>query len=208
MRLYCIRHGQSVGNVQKLYFQPSDEALSELGVHQANIVAKRLQKVQIDEIITSDYTRAQQTGEIINKKLKKKISHTPLLRERTGNSLLKDLPWDNPAVQEYFQKLKTAKDMNFKEHDEETVQELFDRAAQFLDFVSKRDASHIAVVTHGIFLNTLAQLVTIGKENINASLSQHFFAHTWVSNTGITVFEEWTPGDWYMLTWNDHAHLS
>ncbi len=207
MKLYCIRHGQSVGNVARLYYQPDDEPLSEAGVHQANIVAKRLKSIPIDEIITSDYTRAKQTGEIINKVLKKPISHTPLLRERIGNSKYKDKPWDDPEVSEYFARLRAAKDMNYKEHDEETVAELFKRAEQFLRLIEKKDVASIAIVSHGIFLNVLTQLITIGKKHITPELHQHFFRHTWVSNTGITIFEEWEPGRWYLLSWNDHAHL-
>lgn len=208
MKLYCIRHGQSVGNVARLYYQPNDEPLSEAGVLQAKILAKRLKKVEIDEIITSDYTRAIQTGDIIQKTIKKPISRTPLLRERGGNSLFKDKQWDDPEVATYLNKLKSSEDMHFKEHDEETVAELFDRAEKFLTFVEKKDSASIAVVSHGIFINVITQLVTIGKKNMTAQIHQHVFHHTWVSNTGITVIEEWEPGLWYLLTWNDHTHMA
>jgi len=207
MKIYFIRHGESVGNTKKLYFQPPDEPLSDAGKLQAKILAKRLKKVQIDEIITSDYTRAMQTGEILKKAIKKPIEHTPLLRERRGNSLYQGKSWNDPELSTYLGALKATSDLGFKEHDEETAGELFDRAEKFLKFVETRSATNIAIVSHGIFINVIAQLVIIGRENMTSQIHQHVFHHTWMSNTGITVFEEWEAGRWYMLNWNDHAHL-
>lgn len=208
MRLYCVRHGQSTGNVKSLYFQPPDEPLSEAGIHQARVVARRLKDIQIDEIITSDYTRAEQTGDIIKEELNVPISNTSLLRERRGNSKLAGKSWDDPEVNLHLEKLRKSKKLDFKDHDEESVAELLDRAEKFLENVGRRTSKNIAVVSHGIFINTLALLITLGRKNITTTIRHHFFEHTWVSNTGITVFEEWEPGEWYLLTWNDHAHLS
>jgi broad specificity phosphatase PhoE len=211
MRLYLVRHGQSTGNIKHLYFQPPTEPLSDTGTQQAHLVGKRLKDLTIDEIVTSDFTRAEQTGEIINGYLDGvPRSSTPLLRERRGNSLLKDKSWGDPEVDAHMAAHRNATSPDFKEHDEETLTEIMDRAQAFLDFVSKKDVSHLVVVSHGIFIHAIVMLVALGRNHVTPALRDHFFSHTWISNTGISVIDQWEhdPEGWYLLTWNDHAHLS
>lgn len=204
-----MRHGQSTGNIKHLFNQPATEPLSELGEKQAAQVADRLQDMIFDEMITSDYTRAIQTGEIIRQKLKHPIeTHTtPLLRERLGNSQLDGKSWQDAEVQDYMLKVKNAESLDFKEFDEESIGDLIRRAEQLFAYLEARNSKTICIVSHGVFINTLALITTIPKKHITPELRHHFFTHTWTDNTGITIFDEWEPGDWYLISWNDHSHL-
>ncbi len=68
MIVYLIRHAD------RLKEEKSPESpISEKGVEQAKIVAKRVAKLDIDVIYSSSYTRALQTAEIISKELNKPI---------------------------------------------------------------------------------------------------------------------------------------
>ena len=54
MKLFLIRHGESIKKGE-------DVVLSEKGLLEAKALSKKLQKIPIDKIYTSDYTRALET---------------------------------------------------------------------------------------------------------------------------------------------------
>lgn len=63
MKLYLIRHGQSVNNVDHLIGGNNDFPLTELGMSQAKELDKRLDT--IDAILSSNLSRARQTATIL-----------------------------------------------------------------------------------------------------------------------------------------------
>ncbi|MBS4024815.1 MAG: alpha-ribazole phosphatase [Clostridia bacterium] len=65
MKLYLIRHGETVWNVQSRYQGHTDVELSPKGHEQGKLVAKRLAKVKLDEVFASDLSRAYQTAKYI-----------------------------------------------------------------------------------------------------------------------------------------------
>ncbi|OMJ88121.1 hypothetical protein SteCoe_10023 [Stentor coeruleus] len=66
MELYIARHGQTVGNVERILQGQQGGELTELGVHQAQLLGERLKSVHFDAIFCSDLNRCQQTlGQII-----------------------------------------------------------------------------------------------------------------------------------------------
>jgi len=71
MKVYFVRHGQTFGNLSEVHQDHSDE-LNELGIKQAQTVADRFKTIDIDCVISSDYTRAKVTAEEIAKVVGKK----------------------------------------------------------------------------------------------------------------------------------------
>jgi broad specificity phosphatase PhoE len=66
-RVYLVRHGQSVANVQRVFSNLKvDLPLSELGVTQATHTAEHLKSVHVDEMYSSPMIRAIQTAEIFS----------------------------------------------------------------------------------------------------------------------------------------------
>lgn len=84
-----LRHGQSVGNIERRYQGQSDFPLTETGVAQAHALAKRWQRESrgFDAIITSPLTRARQTAEIISEILGVPIEEDPIWMERNNGVL-------------------------------------------------------------------------------------------------------------------------
>lgn len=72
MKLYFVRHGQSVDASNSLH-QTFESPLSNLGQKQAKFLGKRLQNIKFDLIYTSPFHRARETAEIINKTLRTKM---------------------------------------------------------------------------------------------------------------------------------------
>lgn len=65
-RVILVRHGQTTMNLQKLYYGFLDPDMTELGKEQVLKARKILEKMDYDEIISSDLKRAYETAKIIN----------------------------------------------------------------------------------------------------------------------------------------------
>lgn len=85
-KIYLLRHGQSTFNAlpQTSSDDPTliDAPLSELGRQQVAVIAKEVQQLQVDLIVTSPLTRALQTAIAVVPSLSSPILVHPLLRER------------------------------------------------------------------------------------------------------------------------------
>lgn len=80
-RVILVRHGQTVWNLEMKYQGHADIALTEKGVQQAEMVAKRLAKEKISAIYSSDLNRAYKTAEIIAAEHQLPVIAIPELRE-------------------------------------------------------------------------------------------------------------------------------
>ena len=60
--IYLVRHGESIGNKNKMFLGHTDLDLSELGYKQAEATASALSKVRFDKIYSSDLQRAYNTA--------------------------------------------------------------------------------------------------------------------------------------------------
>jgi HAD superfamily hydrolase (TIGR01509 family) len=65
MRLYLVRHGETVWNIESRFQGWADRPLSELGVRQARELARRLSAVKFDAAYSSDLRRAADTAKIL-----------------------------------------------------------------------------------------------------------------------------------------------
>lgn len=65
MRLYLIRHGQTVLNRKKCYYGITDAALDETGIRQAIALSAVFRDVEIDRVICSPLQRAVHTAELV-----------------------------------------------------------------------------------------------------------------------------------------------
>ncbi|KAF4451222.1 hypothetical protein F53441_5765 [Fusarium austroafricanum] len=86
MRLFLIRHGETVDNVANLYAGSRDSALTAHGVMQAQRLASHLEEVSIDRIFSSNLSRAVHTAQAILDAQKRakdlKLVQTTELREK------------------------------------------------------------------------------------------------------------------------------
>lgn len=65
MKLLFTRHGQTDWNIARRYQGHSDTALNQVGIHQAEQLAKRLSKETIHAIYSSDLSRAMATARVV-----------------------------------------------------------------------------------------------------------------------------------------------
>jgi alpha-ribazole phosphatase len=64
LELWLVRHGETPWNSEGRALGQSDPPLSELGVRQAELLARRLGAVAFDEVYASDLTRARYTARL------------------------------------------------------------------------------------------------------------------------------------------------
>lgn len=72
-KIYLIRHGQSLANVEGRFAGQTDVGLSELGVLQAKAVGEYLKDKGIDTIYSSPLKRASSTAEPLSKLISKPV---------------------------------------------------------------------------------------------------------------------------------------
>lgn len=83
IRLIFVRHGETVSNVEKnVAGRTLDTDLTEMGIGQAEIVARQLKGVKFEKIYTSPMLRAKRTAHILSKYDPHFLEEDPRLHER------------------------------------------------------------------------------------------------------------------------------
>lgn len=149
-RLYLVRHGETVDNVNRIMQGQTQGMLTDNGREQAHVVAREMEDKKIDAFVSSDLRRAVDTCVIIARPHGCGVVTTKLLRERdwggfTGRYIpdLKDAAWPD---------------------DIESVDALKERAGRFLEYIrSQYPSETVLAVGHGI-INKAIQSVFYGKE--------------------------------------------
>ncbi len=83
MKIIFVRHGNVPGLSDR-------ERLTDIGIRQAKLLAKRLKREGIDKIYSSDLPRAEHTAEFISKELNLPVERRECLREYNDGIFFKD----------------------------------------------------------------------------------------------------------------------
>ncbi len=206
MRLYLIRHGQTQDNEQGTRHTAETE-LSEIGLQQAEAVAKRFKDLPFDLILSSHFKRAQQTAEFFANLTDKEIVFNELLRERKKYDIPEGTDSNDPEITQLKKLLKDNFENSDFHHDaEETFWEFKKREEDFLKSMEMLEDENVLIVTHSDVIRMLSTIVVFGQmltPQIYAAIKDNL-SH---KNTGLTVLER-KDDKWRLVTWNDHAHLS
>lgn len=209
MKIFLVRHAEGEGT--GLNWQTPKTTLSERGVKQAEILASRLSKFKvIDLILTSDWTRAQQTTEIIRKTINKPVSVVEEIHERQQSSKIYGLSRTSPLAEQYWSSLiKNRNDWNYKwDNEEESSAELIKRTIGFKENLIKNySQKSVLVISHESFLSGLVTTSVLGNK-FNNTYFKNLFKSIAIENTGLSLLiyreEQKTWKLWYL---NDYSHL-
>ena len=206
MKVYFVRHGEGEHNVNNLYSGPQFN-LTEKGRLQAKVISSRLASLPIDVIITSSYIRTQQTTEIINQKLNKKVVVSDLPIELRRPTELVGKVISDEKSKEIRKKI----DENFHlsewhYSDEENFYDLKKRVLEFLDYLSALEYENVLVVSHIHFIR-IAVLSMMLKEKLTSDIFLAGLSFLNMENSGLTVCE-YLKNEWKLDTWNDISHLA
>lgn len=207
MKVYLVRHGQSLGNEGGV-FQPSDTPLSSVGIKQAKTLAARLKGISFNVIYSSPLPRAKETSEIISKELRKPVEVWEDIQE-TRN------PKEVVALSRSSSKAKRIKKLirqnyhkgDWRYSDEETFNELNERGKKVIAHLLKHhQGQNVLVVSHaGMIKMILARMIF--EDSLTPEIYWNFKYHLWSKNTGISVCGYSQEYRWILETWNDTTHL-
>jgi len=158
LEIIVARHGQSVADIENRLEGKADFPLTELGVEQAEKLARWLKyKYEFDEIYSSTLKRASKVAEIIGEKFEKEITYDERLKEMDNGVLAGLLREEADRLyplpeggRKYFQRIP----------DGESLIELRARAESFFaELIHSRDFEkenkRILIVSHGGLINMM-----------------------------------------------------
>ncbi|MBE6687648.1 MAG: histidine phosphatase family protein [Ruminococcaceae bacterium] len=188
MKLYLIRHGESVNNLEMRHSGHSLTPLTEKGITDAKKAGKLLNGINFDKVFSSDLPRASATCEYAlpgaeYEKLK-------LIREVNVGTLSDRLVSEcTEQYGEEYKKLRATCD--FTRWNGENFEMTCARAKKFLTMLEGCDYENVAAFSHGTFIEYILCTVLGYDAARNAILY----------NGGICVFE-YKDAKWSLIRWN------
>ena len=199
-RFYLIRHGETLWNRQGRYQGSTDIELSEEGLAQAELMAKRFRYQPLDAVYVSPLKRARATADAIARE----TGLTPVVEDRFREINFGE--WEGksiPELQEIYGQAYLdfyADPFSHPFPGEGSFAKVTERSmAAFEDILKKHEGQRVAIVSHGGLLRVL--LVAIMGMDLN------FYRKTWMTNTSITTVDVMADGRRLLMTLNDKAHL-
>lgn len=164
VKLFLIRHGQTLWNKEGKYQGDKDIDLTRVGINQAKLAAKYLSRVDFSNIYSSPLRRAIDTANIINKTKNLKIIARENLKEINFGKW-EGMKFDeiNKMFHEDYQKW-LGDPYNNCPTGGESFKQVKERAAAEIDNIvnENEDGSSVAVVTHGgVILSLLVHWLQI-----------------------------------------------
>ncbi len=201
-KLYLVRHGETEWNKISRIQGKTDTELSDKGIKQAELLAKRLACEDIDYIYSSSLKRALRTAEIIKSYKKCGIVKSDKYHEICLG------PWEGMTINEIKEKYSehfrvySEDPANFNLPGAETFLDLSERTYSAIkEIVSCHKGSNILVVSHGTAIKAaIIRILGIDLKN---------YTKFKVDNASISIigFPEDNPERPVVLCLNDTNHL-
>ena len=153
MKLFLIRHGQSVANLGTYYTGQTDVPLTELGIQQAKAIQPILAQHHFDKVYSSDLQRARQTCE--NALPGAVYEPLKLIREFDVGKLA--------GVELGSVERKVSQDPDerpdYTDYDGENAKMVCARAKAFLELLEKESYEYVAAFSHQGFINCVIRTI-------------------------------------------------
>lgn len=161
-RLYLVRHGETVWNVEDKMQGIKDSPLTAKGIEHAKLLGTKLRELPggIDRLYTSDLGRACNTAALIGEKLGLEAVNDERLRER-NMGIFEGHSWD--YVREHFPAefaATVSDDNDYRIPEGDTKAEYIARVSAFLEHVSvSHHGERVLAVTHRGFINFALRII-------------------------------------------------
>lgn len=202
MRLYLIRHGESLWNAQDRIQGHGDSPLSDTGRAQAARLGRHLAGASIGAVYASRLLRARQTAEIVGQAIRVPVIVRPDLHEIGLGAWEGKTPAEvNAHFANGFEAWRS-RPTSVRIPDSEPIPAFRRRAITAIE-AAIRDtrAASAAVVTHGgVIISYLAHVLGADFDFLLRRLQ--------IGNTGVTILEALDAEHPSVLTVNDLQHLN
>lgn len=190
MKLYLVRHGETLWNKKRIFQGKKDSALTDVGMEQALMLGAYLQnnEIEVDEIYSSPLGRAYNTAKFIfpNRDI---VTDERLAEMGFGLWEGKDiLDIQAEAEENYYNFFHKAHLYDEKKHKGESFSEVEERVKEFLAMlIDNYKGKTVIVVSHGLLLKVLMKAIKnetlemFWKTEVfnNTSLSLLEYNNTW-----------------------------
>ena len=199
LRLYFMRHGETVWNTERRYQGMTDIELSEEGLRQAECAARRFKNIKIDKIYASPLKRAMKTAEKIAAEKGLEIISEDNFREIHFGE------WEGKTVPELTEKYGESYTNFIREPHkygfpgEGSVENVINRIKPGIDRLIAEEEGNVLIVSHGGIIRLMIMYIM--------GLDSSWFTKMWINNTGVSIIEI-KDGRKLLLTLNDSAHLA
>ena len=152
VKVFFMRHGQSVANLQDYFYNDEDAPLTPLGCEQAREAGRKLKEsgIKFDAIYCSTYERARETCRLVLEQLgidEKSVIIDERIEERKFDGLI-----GKTASDEHYRELFRYDSGRSEEDGVETLPALEERAKDFIDMLKeKHDGEKVLIFSHGCF---------------------------------------------------------
>ncbi len=146
IRLILVRHGESEGNRDRTFTQSGEVQLTETGHAQARATAGVIaQQYAPQRIVSSPYTRARQTAEIIAAHFQLAVEFEPDLREQSFG-VFAGKPYTSLLDAEGYH---DGPRWNWRPPDGESLVDVSQRVVPALDRIARQSQGDTIVISHG-----------------------------------------------------------
>lgn len=196
MKLYFIRHGETIWNKEKRLQGRTDIPLNEYGIELAKITSKALQDVPFDIAYSSPLIRAKETAEIIMRKRNLTIHEDNRLIEMGfGNGEGESLPYIHAHPEMNIYNFIHNPEAYIPSDGGESFEELYARCQSFINDVilpAEKKYSCMLLVGHGALIRGLIHCInnrpskdfwTVTHKNCSVTIAE-------CHNGNITLLEE------------------
>lgn len=195
MRLILIRHGETASNVvQALDTGAPGAPLNEVGVAQAEKLARQFAAEDLDAVYSSPLIRAKMTATPLARARGLQLAEHAGLREISAGQLemRSDLE-AQLAYREVFYKWVRG-DLRAMVPGGEDGHTALERFSAVIEQANDDGAQSLAVVSHGAMLMTW---LASRKSNFDPSM----LSHSPLRNTGVAILESAMGGRWSVRSW-------
>ena len=157
--IYFVRHGETKANIKKIHQSP-DEPLTIKGQKQAEHAALLLRERGIDTLICSPYKRARQTAEVISSEV-----HVPIIFDqcfiefKRPDTLQNRGHFSVPSMVYMWRMFLHREKATWNDHGAENMFAIRNRVIDAKRILTGQSGTHIAVVSHAIFINVFLEMV-------------------------------------------------
>lgn len=183
MLLFMIRHGQTEGNVQKLFYSQLDMPLTEQGRQQALDIRPVLDQYKFDRVYASDLSRAIETAKLVLPGCEP--IPVPALREC-------QMGWiDGHTHAEILEKYGYLND-HYEPFGGESPEDMCKRLRSFLGTLEADPCDTVAAFAHSGTIKAMTR-IALGLDCQTSNLLS--------VNCNIAVFR-YASGRWTLAAWN------
>lgn len=205
MKLYFVRHGETLWNTMGIFQGIKNSPLTEFGKEQTRKLKESLKDIKFTHFYSSPLGRALETINILTEdRPQAKIEIIPEFREINMGEVegipRKDFEAMYPV--EFHNLWNNGKAYGPSNFDGETLESVYKRAGEGLKKITENHSENdvLLIVSHGITLESIFA-------NITGTSIETFAERNVPKNTSVTV-AEYKNGKFEIILFSDTSHLS